>query len=115
MSQVQGPRSLEVLEAVTDGPMPEHFNYMAEVLICWVTTSFPVVADCATTMAITLPASFVALRKATQRGWLDWEDFNPAVQSWIGHAQHAETEGLRPHGISGMLKPAQPFYFWRLP
>ena len=60
VSQVQGPRSLEVLEAVTDGPMPEHFNYfnMAEVLICWVTTSFPVVADCATTMAIALPASF---------------------------------------------------------
>ena len=46
-------------------------------------------------MAIALPASFVALRKATQRGWLDWEDFNPAVQSWIGHARHAETEGLR--------------------
>ena len=68
VSQVQGPRSFEVLEAVTDGPMPEHFNYMAEVLICRVTTSFPVVADCATTMAITLPASFVALRKATQRG-----------------------------------------------
>ena len=48
---MQGPRSLEVLEVVTDGPMPERFNYfnMAEVLICWVTTSFPVVADCATT------------------------------------------------------------------
>ena len=60
VSQVQGPRSLEVLEVVTDGPMPERFNYcnMAEVLICRVTTSFPVVADCATTMAIALPASF---------------------------------------------------------
>jgi hypothetical protein len=59
VSQVQGPRSLEVLEAVTDGPMPERFNYfnMAEVLICWVTTSFPVVADCTMTMAIALPAS----------------------------------------------------------
>ncbi len=26
---------------------------------------------------------------------LNWEDFNPAVQSWIGHARHADTEGLR--------------------
>jgi len=95
VSQVQGPRSLEVLEAVTDGPMPEHFNYMAEVLICRVTTSFPVVADCATTMAIALPASFVALRRRPLSGVADWEDFNPAVQSWIGHARHAETEGLR--------------------
>ena len=60
VSQVQGPRSLEVLEAVTDGPMPERFNYfdMAEVLICWVTTSFPVVANYTTTMTIVLPASF---------------------------------------------------------
>ena len=35
ISQVQGPRSLEVLEAVIDGPMPERFNYfdMAEVSI----------------------------------------------------------------------------------
>ena len=57
VSQVQGPRSLEVLEAVTDGPMPERFNYcnMAEVLICRVTTSFPVVADCATTMPSLCP------------------------------------------------------------
>jgi retron-type reverse transcriptase len=28
-------------------------------------------------------------------GRLDWEDINPAVQSWIGHACHADTEGLR--------------------
>ncbi len=27
VSQVQGPRSLELLEAVIDGPMPEKFNY----------------------------------------------------------------------------------------
>jgi aminomethyltransferase len=35
VSQVQGPRSLEVLEAVIDGPMPERFNYFdtAEVSI----------------------------------------------------------------------------------
>jgi aminomethyltransferase len=35
VSQVQGPRSLEVLEAVIDGPMPEPFRYfdMAEVSI----------------------------------------------------------------------------------
>ena len=35
ISQVQGPRSLEVLEAVVDGPMPDRFNYfdMAEVSI----------------------------------------------------------------------------------
>ena len=35
VSQVQGPRSLEVLEAVIDGPMPERFNYfdLAEVSI----------------------------------------------------------------------------------
>lgn len=35
VSQVQGPRSLELLEAVIDGPMPEKFNYfdMADVTI----------------------------------------------------------------------------------
>jgi glycine cleavage system aminomethyltransferase T len=35
ISQVQGPRSLEVLEAVIDGPLPDRFNYfdMAEVFI----------------------------------------------------------------------------------
>lgn len=26
---------------------------------------------------------------------LDWEDFNPSVQSWIGHAIQADTLGLR--------------------
>ena len=57
----------------------------------------------------------ISTRGYEHGGRLDWEGFNPAVQSWIGHAQHAEMEGLRPHGISGMLKPAQPFYFWRLP
>ena len=57
----------------------------------------------------------ISTRRYEHGAQLDWEGFNLAVQSWIGHAQHAETEGLRPHGISGMLKPAQPFYFWRLP
>ena len=35
VSQVQGPRSLEVLDAVIDGPVPERFNYfdMSEVSI----------------------------------------------------------------------------------
>ena len=32
---------------------------------------------------------------AYQRGQLDWDDFNPGVQSWIGHACHADTLGLR--------------------
>jgi len=30
-------------------------------------------------------------------GRLGWADINPAVQSWIGHARHADTEGLRKH------------------
>jgi RNA-directed DNA polymerase len=28
-------------------------------------------------------------------GRMGWKDFDPAVQSWIGHARHADTEGLR--------------------
>ncbi|MEA3411326.1 MAG: hypothetical protein U9R74_07285 [Pseudomonadota bacterium] len=32
---------------------------------------------------------------AYQRGEKDWEDINPSVQSWIGHARQADTEGLR--------------------
>lgn len=28
-------------------------------------------------------------------GRLSWDDFNPSVQSWIGHSRHGETEGLR--------------------
>ncbi len=28
-------------------------------------------------------------------GRLEWSDFNPSVQSWIGHASHGDTEGLR--------------------
>lgn len=26
---------------------------------------------------------------------MDWDDFNPSVQSWLGHACHADTYGLR--------------------
>jgi len=33
-------------------------------------------------------AKAYALRK------MNWEDFNPSVQSWIGHAKHADTYGL---------------------
>lgn len=30
-----------------------------------------------------------------RHGRLDWKDFNPSVQSWLGHARHADTLGLR--------------------
>ncbi|MEA3413655.1 MAG: reverse transcriptase/maturase family protein [Pseudomonadota bacterium] len=33
--------------------------------------------------------------RAYRSGELDWDDFNPRVQSWIGHARHGETLGLR--------------------
>jgi hypothetical protein len=26
---------------------------------------------------------------------MDWQDFDPSVRSWIGHASKAETLGLR--------------------
>lgn len=32
---------------------------------------------------------------AYAKGELQWADFNPSVQSWIGHAAQADTEGLR--------------------
>lgn len=38
------------------------------------------------------------LRKYAQhyaKGMVNWDDFNPSVQSWIGHASQADTEGLR--------------------
>ncbi|MBT7307329.1 MAG: RNA-dependent DNA polymerase [Gammaproteobacteria bacterium] len=42
---------------------------------------------------------FVRKLRGFARGYaariLDWGDFNPSVQSWIGHAQHADTKGLR--------------------
>jgi hypothetical protein len=33
--------------------------------------------------------------RAYAAGRLAWDDFNPAVQSWIGHASHADTLELR--------------------
>lgn len=33
--------------------------------------------------------------KAYAEGKINWEDFNPSVQSWIGHAKHADTYNLR--------------------
>jgi retron-type reverse transcriptase len=35
-------------------------------------------------------------------GRLDWADFDPNVQAWIGHARHAETLGLRESIFSGV-------------
>lgn len=33
--------------------------------------------------------------RSWQNGEMEWEDFNPSVQSWIGHAGQADTIGLR--------------------
>lgn len=33
--------------------------------------------------------------KAYRKYCMDWQDINPSVQSWIGHAVHADTQGLR--------------------
>lgn len=35
------------------------------------------------------------LAKAYQAGRVEWAHVVSSVQSWIGHAQHADTEGLR--------------------
>ena len=35
------------------------------------------------------------MSRSYQAGDLDWPALNASVQSWIGHARHAETEGLR--------------------
>jgi retron-type reverse transcriptase len=32
---------------------------------------------------------------AYRQGTMDWQDFDPSVQSWIGHARQADTLGLR--------------------
>ena len=34
------------------------------------------------------------LARAYKAGYMEWADFNPSVQSWIGHASHADTLGL---------------------
>ncbi|MEA3411592.1 MAG: reverse transcriptase/maturase family protein [Pseudomonadota bacterium] len=36
-------------------------------------------------------------------GRLDWADIDPSVQSWIGHACHADTHGLRARIFSGVV------------
>ena len=36
-----------------------------------------------------------AYARGYAEGRLEWDDINPAVQSWIGHAGHADTLGLR--------------------
>jgi hypothetical protein len=36
-----------------------------------------------------------AFAQGYAEGRLDWADFDPSVQAWIGHACHAETLGLR--------------------
>ena len=33
--------------------------------------------------------------RAYAAGRLDWADFNPSVQAWLGHVSHADTWGLR--------------------
>jgi hypothetical protein len=35
------------------------------------------------------------MARAYAQGRLAWEDVNASVQSWIGHARHADTEALR--------------------
>ncbi len=35
------------------------------------------------------------LARAYANGQMSWKDINASVQSWIGHARHADTEGLR--------------------
>lgn len=35
------------------------------------------------------------LARGFAQGRIDWDDIDPAVQSWIGHAKQAETSGLR--------------------
>jgi hypothetical protein len=33
--------------------------------------------------------------RAFAEGELGWDDINPSVKSWVGHARHADTHGLR--------------------
>jgi hypothetical protein len=37
------------------------------------------------------------------KGQLNWDDINPSVQSWIGHAKQAQTFGLRERIFSGIV------------
>jgi hypothetical protein len=40
--------------------------------------------------------------RAYAAGRLDWPDFDPSVQAWIGHAAHADTRGLREAVFAGV-------------
>jgi hypothetical protein len=40
--------------------------------------------------------------RAYAAGRLDWPDFDPSVQAWIGHAAHADTRGLRESLFAGV-------------
>jgi retron-type reverse transcriptase len=44
-----------------------------------------------------------AFARAYAEGRMGWKDFNPSVQSWIGHARHADTEGLRKRLFSDIV------------
>ncbi len=37
------------------------------------------------------------------QGKMTWQDFNPCVQSWLGHAKHAQTQALREKIFSDIL------------
>lgn len=41
--------------------------------------------------------------RAYADGQQDWGDFDPSVQSWLGHARHADTAGLRARIFSGVV------------
>lgn len=41
--------------------------------------------------------------RAFAAGRMNWSDFNPSVQSWLGHAGHADTQALRRAIFSGTV------------
>jgi len=43
------------------------------------------------------------LAAAYAQGRVNFSDINPSVQSWIGHARHADTEGLRKTLFDGVI------------
>ena len=61
----------------------------------------------ATLEAAFTPRKQAALDRANLRAWaegrLDWDDFAPSVQGWIGHAAHADTWGLRERIFSDIV------------
>jgi len=50
--------------------------------------------------------------KGFARGPLDWGDIDPSVQSWIGHACHADTLGLRRRVFSKVVSVRKHPYAW---